>query len=148
MPYAQPDRIAEGEFILRIDARFPYKDKRRCEVLIEEARAISANAVFMVLHEICRGEWVRKRKPLALELLEAWRDAWQHPLVAPLSGCAIALIRGEVISDEQAASLMTLISQHPYQYNALAIAHAAAATPRRLDQLARQVIATWAMRQS
>jgi len=46
--------MTEAEFIEAIGFRFPYQDFDKCRSLIKLGASISANAAFMVLHEICR----------------------------------------------------------------------------------------------
>jgi len=46
--------MTEQEFISSIDCNFPYEDIALAKELILQARSISPNAVFMVLHEILR----------------------------------------------------------------------------------------------
>jgi len=86
--------VTEDEFIKTVDCRFPYDDEVRARELIKLGSAISPNAAFMVLHEICRppcssqvvisrvnvllGEWiVAVRHPLVQEVLPV--ACWRRP---------------------------------------------------------------------
>ncbi len=76
------DDVTEEEFIKTVDCLFPYDDEVQAIELIKIGSAISPNAAFMVLHEICRPP--RSSHVAASrvnELLAKWTAAAHHPLV-------------------------------------------------------------------
>ena len=135
-------------FYERIDCRFPYNDHLAASALIGEARSISTQAVFIMLHEICRaprGERVTQERQR--ELLGEWRAGFDHPLKDPLTRCAEALISGHGLPCSDCAQIMGLIAQHYGQYAALNIAQFAAddaeVSNTKLERVASYIKTTW-----
>src|SRR4051812_28752957 len=118
------DTAAEASFDATIDPAFPYDDDAKATSLIAEARAISLNAVFCVLEEICRrpqsAAVTRERQ---LELLARWSSGFEHDLKAPLARCARSLIQEEPLPWSEAVSIMEAIGQFDGQRAALSIAY-------------------------
>lgn len=88
------DDVTDEEFIEIVDCRFAYDDKVQASELIKLGLAISPNAAFMVLHEICRPP--RSSQVVASrvnELFEKWTAAVQHPLVLEVLPVATAMIQ-------------------------------------------------------
>ena len=71
---------AESAFRARIDCRFPYDDQAAARALIGEARAISPNACFAVLHEIVAEQSGVPGAPLdARACIDLMRAIGAHP---------------------------------------------------------------------
>lgn len=71
----------EAEFIDSIDCAFPYHDEEKWRALITQGRAISANASFTVLFEVCRKPIsVRISRQKRLAMVDAWSKENDHPL--------------------------------------------------------------------
>jgi hypothetical protein len=135
--------MTEQEFIESIDFSFPYEDKEKAIDLIAQGRAISANASFMVLHEI-----VRAPSEVALETKERlynyWCNGFSHELLEPVKEAASALLASNVISVYRAIELMREIEKHTDQYCALSIVYFSCDdTEGQADQKYNQVIEQW-----
>ena len=114
--------MTETEFIASIDCQLPYGDLAKVKCLIEKANGISSNAMFMVLHEICRpprGEEVKLS--VLRELLASWAESAVHPLCAVLLPIAEAMIRRQDVPTNTAMAAMREVALFPNQYTALAI---------------------------
>lgn len=133
----------------RIDARFPYDDPVEALTLILEARRISPEAAFAVLHEICLPpRSARAGRGRLKELLAFWRQGFDHPCEPGLLHCAEALIDGRSISGAHAAEIMRAIAAHPDSYNALAIAERAAGDETAaIEALGAEIRAVWRARE-
>ena len=112
----------ELDFMNEIDARFPYDDQEQCRALIDRGVAISPNAAFGVLHEICRPPG---RMPDAAEqlmpLLDYWRSHFDHPVAEMLREVAASMIRGEYLPVDDVIARMRSLATYPGLYAALAI---------------------------
>ena len=118
------DAGAEIVFAAKIDSRFPYRDQASASALIEEGRAVSLEASFGVLHEICRkGKSDRVTRKRQHELVEQWATGFEHDLKDPLLQCAHALIEKQHLSCEETMGLMEQIGHFEGQYAALNIAY-------------------------
>lgn len=114
--------MTETEFIESIDCQLPYGDLVKVERLIEQAREISSNAMFMVLHEICRPpRSVEITLSALLQLLACWSQSAAHPLCAVLLPIAESMIRGQEVSTSAAMAAMREVALFPNQHCALAI---------------------------
>lgn len=116
--------MTEEEFIKTVDCRFPYDDQVQARELIKLGSAISPNAAFMVLHEICRPP--RSSQVVASrvsELLAEWTAAVQHPLVPEVLPVATAMFENREISAVEAIRVMKSIAPYRNQYCALSIAY-------------------------
>lgn len=114
--------MTETELIEAIDCQLPYDDLPRIRSIVEQAKNISANAVFMVLHEICRPPQSRKLEMSAqLTLLNAWAQAVEHPLAAVVLPIAEAMIRNHPVSICTSMAAMQEVAKFQNQFNALAI---------------------------
>ncbi|TFW27003.1 hypothetical protein [Duganella callida] len=116
--------MTEEEFIKTVDCRFPYDDEVHASELIELGSAISPNAAFMVLHEICRpprsSQVVGSR---VNELLAEWTAAVHHPLVQEVLPVARAMTQNREISTVEAIRVMKSIAPYRNQFSALSIAY-------------------------
>ncbi len=135
--------MTEQEFIESIDFSFPYEDKEKAIELIAQGRAISANASFMVLHEI-----VRAPNKVAQETKESlyhyWCNGFSHDLLDPVKEAASALLANKFISVTRAIELMREIEKHVDQYCALSIVYFSCDDAEgQADQKYNQVIEQW-----
>jgi hypothetical protein len=138
--------MTENEFIEAVDSRFPYDDEIRAGELIKLCAAISPNAAFMVLHEICRPPRSSKVTNSRLSaLLEEWAAAFYHPLVECVLSAAVAMIQKREISTESAIRLMNRIALYANQFNALSIVYFACDDIAGEVELKHQaIISAWA----
>jgi hypothetical protein len=112
----------EAEFISEIDCRFPYESEARWTELIERGVAISPNAAFMVLHEICIPPRSAKMTPAQLKRMVAhWRQRFEHPIANLVAEAAVARIDGDDLTVEDAIDRMHKVASHRNLYAALAI---------------------------
>jgi hypothetical protein len=135
--------MTEQEFIESIDFSFPYEDKEKAVDLIEQGREISANASFMVLHEI-----VRAPSEVALEtkeyLYDYWCSGFSHELLEPVKEAASALLASKTIPVSRAIELMREIEKHTDQYCALSIVYFSCDDAEgKADRKYNQVIEQW-----
>lgn len=114
--------MIEEEFIKAVDCRFPYEDPRQASELIKLGSAISTNAAFMVLHEICRRPRSNHVATSRVnDLLAEWTEAVHHPLVLEVLPVATAVIQNRELSTVEAIRVMKKIAPHPNQFSALSI---------------------------
>lgn len=115
--------MTEAEFADLIDARFPYRDWSRARALIDQSFAISSNAAFIALEEICRPPFADQRVPQTTlkELFAYWREKSSHPLSERVGASARALIEGQSIPPGHVQRAMDEIASWPGQYAALNI---------------------------
>ncbi len=113
----------EAEFDALIDCNLPYNNRAECERLMDVAKTISDEALFMVLHEICRGpRGANTTKENLAALAKTWQRKSEHPLTDALYQCAQTMIRGRWLSVSDAVNLANQIALHPGQWSALNIA--------------------------
>jgi hypothetical protein len=114
----------ESEFISHIDCAFPYNDLPEWQRLVRLGATLSANAAFMVLHEICippRSAQVTSTQQL--EMIDYWSSRFSHPLANQIRAVAIGRIAGERLDIDAASRVFKLVADHPGQYNALNIVY-------------------------
>jgi len=114
----------EKEFYDRIDCKFPYQDKSACLKLIDEAAFLPPNALFFVIHEICRVPTSEKDKvnsALLLDLLSYTTNRINHPLKEMVEQTARKMILGKELGVDEVISKMILIKNYHGQYSALNI---------------------------
>jgi len=118
------DTAAEMAFTASFDVRFPYDDAAKSTRIIQEARTISLNAVFFVLHEICRAPHGNTVTPdRQRELITLWADGFEHPLKESLLRCAGALADRTGLPWEEAVMVMERVGQFDGQRAALSIVY-------------------------
>lgn len=118
------DTDAEARFAAKCDCRFPYRDKAAALALIEEGWALSIDAAFGVLYEICqKPRSARVGRSRQHELVDQWITFGSHPLQDQVVGCARALVEGSKLPWRQAVDVMDEIANYPRQYAALNIAY-------------------------
>ncbi len=133
----------EIEFIENIDACFPYRDQEKAKEIIKSGSVLSANASFMVLHEICRAP--NEIEPeLLFKYLEKWEEVNNHPLKEIVVISAKALINESYIPNPQAIEAMNIVQQYKNQYNALSIVYfSAREESEELDRIYDEITDSW-----
>jgi len=112
----------ERSFMDEIDCRFPYEDWDRCTGLVDRGIAISPNAAFGVLHEICRpGRGVPVSADRLMQLLEYWRSHFAHPAAHMLVEVAASMIHSRDLPVEDVIAKMRILAQYPRLHAALSI---------------------------
>ena len=135
----------ETTFIEQIDCQFPYGKPLRWRRLSAQAARISPNAVFMVVHEVCR---VPRSNDLpakqAFVILQHLRRRFRHPLFRITEVALNAYVAGHELRESKADSLMRKVAAYPNQYNALALCYLCANDRSgRLDRTYNKVVAKW-----
>lgn len=117
------DADAEKPFEASFDARFPYENAS-ASTLIREGWAISLNAAFCVLEELCRPPHPPTVSNVRLrELVSEWAAGPDHPLKAPVLRAANALIDDTRLDWKEGVELMRQVGSYDGQRAALAIAY-------------------------
>ena len=114
---------SEGRFVGAIDARFPYRDATRAEALIDEAFAISNNAVMIVVSELVHPPHGRRRPHPAQSIsrLRRIQDRLRDPTLRAIVDAAIGRLAGRELDGTRAATLMDHLAKMPDCWAALAI---------------------------
>ena len=122
------DAEAEKPFEVSFDARFPYEDAS-ASALIREGWAISLNAAFCVLNELCRPPYSHTvSKERQCELVAEWAAGPDHPLKAPLLHAAYALIEDKPLGWKKGVELMRQVGSYDGQRAALGIVYFASSS--------------------
>lgn len=117
-------RMLESAFITSIDCRFPYDSPIKWRRAVNNASAISANATFMVIHELCRPpKRVDISEARAREILHYLLTHYRHPLLRILRPAIESHLQGRPLPVSKAKHLMRDVACHPGQYNALSICY-------------------------
>jgi hypothetical protein len=136
---------AERAFLDQIDCHFPYDNLDQAIGLIDRGIAISPNAAFGVLHEICRrprGVPVPHGRPM--QLLSYWRTRFNHPAVDMLAEVASAMIDGRDLDVDDVIAKMAILSQYPRLYAALSILYFACDdVDERLEPIDAEIRKRW-----
>lgn len=112
----------EREFIDSIDGRFPHGNLKRALELVEQGVAISSNAAFMVVHEVCiRPQSADAEKATLRSILAHVEKLLPHPLTRVILPLARDMLDGGTLSVAAQIEVMRKVSAFPDQYNALAI---------------------------
>jgi hypothetical protein len=117
------DSPAEKPFEASIDARFPYGDAS-ASTIIRQGWAISLNAAFCVLDELCRpprSHIVSKERQR--ELVAEWAAGPDHPLKSNTLKAANALIDNAPIDWREGVRLMRQVGSYDGQRAALGIVY-------------------------
>ena len=118
---------SEAEFLAAIDCRFPYDDQSTAHALIEEGCAISADAAFMVVHELARRpRGATTSDATCLALLECFDEQFSHPIKSNVLDVARRMVRRQSVACDELRAVMHAIAQYPGQYNALGLVSFAA----------------------
>jgi hypothetical protein len=140
---------AEAAFFATFELSFPYDDEAAATALIEEGWAISPNAAFCVLNELCRLPHTSATTTARqLALIDEWAKAGPaHPLKRDLLQCARALASDQTVTLEYGLTVMRDVSFHEGQRAALSIAYFATDLTQddsdRLTQFEANVRAGW-----
>jgi hypothetical protein len=135
--------MTEQEFIESIDFSFPYNDKEKAIELIVQGRTISANATFMVLHEIVRSS-SEVNKVTKESLFNHWSKGFSHELLPQVKEAASALLANEELPVERAIELMEKIKNHAGEYCALSIVYFSCDdTEGKADEKYNQIVEQW-----
>ena len=111
-----------ADFITAIDCRFPYDDQSAAHALIDEACAISADAAYMVVHELARRPGSSTTPDeTCLALLDRLDRQLVHPAKSAVVAVARRMIRRESVALDELTNVMRVISRHAGQFNALAL---------------------------
>ena len=133
----------EQEFIESIDFNFPYQDDLKAIELIDQARGISLNASYMVLHEIVRApnevsSTVRKK------LYDQWLNGFNHSSLPIVREAAESLFSGRDLPVSRAIELMEKMASEEGQYCALGIIYFSCDDQDgKADDLYNQIIEKW-----
>jgi hypothetical protein len=137
--------MTEPEFIRQIDCDFPYASALKWRKILKSSVSFSANATFMVLHELCRPpksatSSSSQRKVIRQHLYKYFR----HPLKSRLEKIITSQINGKKVSIAVAAKAMRYVASHPNQYNALAICYFSCNDKNNyIEQLHEGIIEKW-----
>lgn len=114
----------EQEFADSFDGCFPYEDEEKWRVLILEGKAISDNASFCVLHDICRKPFGSAVTPdEQLRMLGEWSKVNRQDFAPIVIKAAKAIIADELLSVAEVLAQMESIRKYRGQYAALAIVY-------------------------
>ena len=142
------DCDAEIPFEAAFDARFPY-ESTSASTIIRQGWAISLNAAFCVLHELCRPPHsCSVSKERLRDLVSEWAAGPDHPLKAPVLQAAHALIDGTPLNWREGVELMKEVASYDGQRAALSIVYFASDSEspegdKALDETDTQIIAQW-----
>lgn len=116
--------IEETNFNRKIDCLLSYGDINACKSLMDEAVSISDNAMFTVLHEICRAPSSKNVLPTTqLKLADIWLEKATHQKSFDIYTLAKKMIDGENISVEQSIQILDKVSEFPELSSALQIVY-------------------------
>jgi hypothetical protein len=119
------DVDAEKPFEAAIDACFPYEDAA-ASTLIRRGWAISLNAAFCVLDELCRPPRSRAvSRERQRKLVAEWAAGPDHPLKAVVLRAANALIDNDPLNWQEGVRLMRHVGTFDGQRAALVIVYSA-----------------------
>ena len=116
---------AEMPFVASFETGFPY-DNASASTLITQGWAISLNAAFCVLNELCRPPHLDPRtvsKDRLRELVFEWTSGPDHPLKAPVLHAANALIDDTPLDWREGVEIMRQVGSHDGQRAALGIVY-------------------------
>lgn len=138
---------AEAIFINRIDCRFPYNDKSTCISLINEAAALSTNAMFFIVEELCRIPSSEKNNVTTerlLDLLGQVEEKFEHPLKEIILETAHKMLNGQTLTTEEVISKMEILKKYNGQYAALNILYFSSLDNwETLDTLMESITSAW-----
>lgn len=118
--------IPESEilFLDKIDCNFPYNDKLESLSLIDEAAALSTNALFSVIEELCRIPESKKANvstSTLLDLLKSTSGKLTHPIKEMIVDVANKMIRDQGLKVDEVILKMREVQKYPKQFAALNI---------------------------
>jgi hypothetical protein len=135
----------ERDFIEAIDCRFPYASEAEWMAAVDRGAAISPNAAFMVLHEICRPpEGIRPSASQLMKIYEYWSARFSHPGMEIVREAALALIEGRSLPADDAVRLIHALEEYPDISIALDVVVMAVGDQRHIvREAAKGVRARW-----
>lgn len=141
----------EADFMSAIDCRFPYEDGELAASLIEESCSISPNAAFHVLFELaCRPASCTAPLDVVLRLFLKLKSEFQHPLNGVIFPIAEKMIKGEIVTFEEAKAAMMVSRKYPGTWNVLGLLENAGEHDDldALGDLYDEIVAFWNARDS
>lgn len=114
----------EIQFLDKIDCNFPYQDRQESLRLIEQASALSTNALFSVIEELCRipeSERPNVATETLLDLLTLTANKLNHPLKAIIVDTADKMIRRQELMVDDVLLKMQTVQKYSGQFAALSI---------------------------
>lgn len=133
----------EQEFIESIDFNFPYQDEVKAIELIDQARGISLNASYMVLHEIVRAP-NEVSSIVGKKLYDQWLNGFNHGSFPIVREAAESLLSGRELTVSRAIELMQQMESEKGQYCALGIIYFSCDDQDgKADDLYNQIIEQW-----
>jgi hypothetical protein len=135
----------ERAFLDEIVCEFPYDDLGQGLKLIDRGIAISPEAAYGVLHEICRPPRGARFSPADLvRLIEYWRSHFDHPAAGMLADVATSMVGGRDLTVDDVIAKMKALSEYPRQYSALAIVYFACDDQEgKLEPIREEIRRTW-----
>jgi|SRR5271155_4393918 hypothetical protein len=135
----------ERAFLDEIVCEFPYGDLGQGRKLIDRGIAISPEAAYGVLHEICRPPRGVPFSPADLVgLIEYWRSHFDHPAAGMLADVATSMVSGRDLTVDDVIAKMKVLSEYPHQHSALAILYFACDDRQeRLEPIREEIRRTW-----
>ncbi len=138
---------SDKAFIDKIDCNFPYNDKEAFLHLIDEAAALSTNAMFFVIEELCRVPSSNKDKVTAdflLDLLSETKSKFHHPLKEMVLDTASTMIKRQELTVDEAISRMESVKSYEGQFSALNIIYFSCDDKEdRLETIYNSIISDW-----
>ncbi len=122
----------EIAFIYGIDCNFPYEDEAAWKSLVLQGAALSDNAAFMVLHEICRAP-SSVPTTLCYKMLEFWMAHYSHPLNSIVLEAGRTFIDKTYLPPSVVLGYMEQIKTHWGLHNALALVYCACDIDEEVD---------------
>ena len=139
---------AEAEFVIKIDCQFPYADRERALALAAEGLAISAEAAFRVVYELCNvPRDVDADLETRLAVLSVIETRLAHPLGKIILPIAKEVVEGRGFLAADRVALMRRIAPFRHQYAALQIALEARDPDEPFDEepdrVYDEIVASW-----
>lgn len=114
----------ESQFIDKIDCKFPYHDRQESLQLIEQAAALSPNALYAIIHELCLIPHSKRSSVTTetlVDLLAITANQFNHPLKELIVDTADKMIRRQELTVEDVILKMQIVQKYPGQFAALSI---------------------------
>lgn len=135
----------ETDFISSIDCRFPYNDENKWINIMSRAIAISPNAMFMVLHELCRvpaSANISQEK--LLNIITEWENIFEHSAKEFVVEAGKAIIQNCLFSESKTVDYLKKIEPFDGQYNALTIIYFASNDfTDKIEQYYSEILNQW-----
>lgn len=137
----------EIQFLDKIDCRFPYHDRQESIQLIEQAAALSPNALYAIIEELCRIPH-SKRSSVATEtlvdLLAITANQFNHPLKDLIVDTADKMIHSQELTVEDVILKMQIVQKYPGQFAALSILYFSCDDKEgKMEPIWKNIISEW-----